>query len=83
MRCIGPMDVTGLAESFELEADELFNWPVIEYRLEVRDDELEVLLSAVRFHGVDVLPQLSEDERAFYLQQCLNHRNRMQAQSFA
>ncbi len=83
MRFIGPMDVTGLAENFEVEAQELFCWPVIEYRLEVRENGLQVVLCAVRFHGVDVLPQLSEDERAFYLQQCLNHRTAVQAQSLA
>ena len=83
MRLVSPIDVTGMASSFELEAEELYAWPRIEYRLELREDALEVVLCAVRFHGVDVLPRLSDEERAFYRQQCLVHRQRTTAVAVA
>ncbi len=43
-------------------------------RVDVSAEEPELVLTAVRFHGVNVLGQLDEAQRCFYLQQCRNHR---------
>jgi hypothetical protein len=68
------MTVSSLERCFELEADELYHWPRIEYRVDVSAPEPELVLTAVRFHGIDVLAGLDEAQRCFYLQQCRNHR---------
>jgi hypothetical protein len=74
MRVVTPMTVNSLEQSFELEAEELYHWPRIEYRVDLSAAEPELVLTAVRFHGVDVLARLDAEQRCFYLQQCRNHR---------
>ncbi len=74
MRPVNDLSVCSREHCFELEADELFGWPRIEYRMDYAGSEPELILTAVRFHGVNVLERLSPVERRFYWQQCYNHR---------